>query len=61
MSGFREILFHFKGFSGTDICHSDAKMCSCKVKNFFSVVKNCFLKFPKFFTTKYLADQNFFL
>ena len=51
---------YFKGFSGTDIYHSDVNMRSCKVSIFFLLVKIYFSKFPKFFTTKYLGDQKVF-
>ena len=61
MSGSQEFFFNFKGFNGTDIHHSDVKMRSCKVKNCFLHVKNYFLKYSKFFTTKCLEDQKVFL
>ena len=60
MSGFREIFFYFKGFSETDINHSDEK-CAHVQLNFFLLVKNYFSKFPKFFTTKCLEYQKVFL
>ena len=55
-----KFFFHFEGFSGNVIYHSDVKMRSCKVKNFFLFVKNYFSKFPKFFPTKCLGDQKIF-
>ena len=62
MSGSWEILFSIlEGFSGTDMCHSDAKMRSWKAKKFFLLVKDYFSKFPKFFTIKCSGDQKVFL
>ena len=59
MPGSRYIFIksYFKGFSGT---HSDLKMRLCKV-SIFLLVKNCFSKFSKFFTTECLEDQKVFL
>ena len=37
MSGSQEFFFHFKGFSGTDIYHSDVKMRACTVENIFFI------------------------
>ena len=61
MSGSREFFFHFKGFSGTDIYHSDVKMRAGTAEKFFLIAKNYFLKFPKVFPTKCLIDRKFFV
>ena len=60
MSGSWEIFFHFKGFSGADIYHSEVKMHSCEVKNFFLLVKNYFSKFPKIFYDQVLGRSKSF-
>ena len=42
--------FHFKGFNGTDIYHSDVKMRACTVeKTFFYSLKIFLQHFQKFF------------
>ena len=56
-SGSLEIFFHFIGFSGTDIYHSDVKIRLCRVLFiYFLLVKNYFSRFPKFC----LGDQKVF-
>ena len=41
--------FHIKGFSGTDIYHSDVKMRACSVEKIFYSLKIFFQNFQKFF------------
>ena len=50
-----------KDFRGTDIPHSDIKNALLQILNLFSRTKNYFSKAAKFFKTKCLRDQNFFL
>ena len=47
MSGSREIFYINKGFSGTDIYHSDIKKCVTANLKFFLLTTNFFLNLSK--------------
>ena len=61
MSGSGEIFFYFKGFSGTDIYHSDVKMRLCKVSVFSYSFKIIYQNFHNFLRPNAWEIKKFFL
>ena len=61
MSGSREFFFHFRGFSGTDIYHSDVKMRACTVEKFCFIRQKFFFKISKSFSDQMLDRSKIFV
>ena len=60
MSESREFFFHIKGFSGSDVYHSDVKMRACTVKTFFFYSLKFFFKISKSFFDQMLDRLKLF-